>query len=232
LTAAPADVSLDEAHAPDQPTLTLEAEMANVAVIYYSSTGNVHALAEEVAVGATEAGAEVRLRRVAELAPDEAIDTNPAWRAHLEATSGVPEASHDDLRWADAYAFGTPARYGNVSSQLKQFLDTTAALWATGELADKPATAFTSAINRHGGNESTLLALYNSMHHWGAIVVAPGYTHEAFSAAGGNPYGTAHPSGDGGPGEDALAAARHQGARLARIAVLLRAGVPAVPAER
>lgn len=197
--------------------------MTKIAVIYYSSTGNVHALAEALAQGAAKAGAEVRLRRVAELAPDAAIDSNPAWRAHLEATAGIPEATHDDLRWADAYAFGTPARYGNLSSQLKQFIDTTAALWAAGELADKPVTAFTSAINRHGGNESTLLALYNTMHHWGAIVVPPGYTHEAFATAGGNPYGVAHPSGEGAPGEDALAAARHQGERLARIAWLLRA---------
>jgi NAD(P)H dehydrogenase (quinone) len=200
--------------------------MTNLAVIYYSSTGNVHALAEALAEGASDAGAQVRLRRVAELAPAEAIDSNPAWRAHLEATAHIPEATHDDLRWADGFAFGTPARYGNVSSQLKQFLDTTAALWAAGELADKPATAFTSAINRHGGNESTLLALYNSMHHWGAIVVPPGYTHEAFTAAGGNPYGVAHASGGGPPGDDVLAAARHQGERLARIAQLLRARSP------
>jgi NAD(P)H dehydrogenase (quinone) len=200
--------------------------MTNLAVIYYSSTGNVHALAEALAEGASDAGAQVRLRRVAELAPAEAIDSNPAWRAHLEATAHIPEATHDDLRWADGFAFGTPARYGNVSSQLKQFLDTTAALWAAGELADKPATAFTSAINRHGGNESTLLALYNTMHHWGAIVVPPGYTHEAFTNAGGNPYGVAHASGGGPPGDDVLAAARHQGERLARIAQLLRARSP------
>ncbi|HEX6470039.1 MAG TPA: NAD(P)H:quinone oxidoreductase [Streptosporangiaceae bacterium] len=197
--------------------------MANIAVIYYSSTGNVHALAEALAEGAAAAGAEVRLRRVAELAPAEAIDRNPAWRAHLAAVAGIPEATHDDLRWADAYAFGTPTRFGNVSSQLKQFIDTTAPLWAAGELADKPVTAFTSAINRHGGNESTLLALYNTMYHWGAIVVPPGYTHEAFSAAGGNPYGTAHASGAGRPGEEALAAARCQGERLARVAERLRA---------
>src|ERR671934_1867272 len=164
--------------------------MTNVAVIYYSATGNVHALATALADGAAEAGADVRLRRVAELAPPEAIDSNPAWRAHADATAHIPEATHDDLRWADAYAFGTPTRYGNVSSQLKQFLDTTAGLWAAGELADKPATGFTSAINAHGGNESTLLALYNSMHHWGAIIVPPGYMYEAGAAAGGNPYGT------------------------------------------
>ena len=200
--------------------------MTKIAVIYYSSTGNVHALAEALAEGASEAGAGVRLRRVAELAPDGAIDSNPAWRAHLEATAGISEATHDDLRWADAYAFGTPTRYGNVSAQLKQFIDTTAALWAAGELADKPVTAFTSAINRHGGNESTLLALYNTMHHWGAIVVPPGYTHEAFTIAGGNPYGVAHASGEGAPGEDALAAARRQGARLAQITSLLRAESP------
>jgi NAD(P)H dehydrogenase (quinone) len=201
--------------------------MAKIAVIYYSSTGNVHALAQALADGASEAGADVRLRKAAELAPDEAIDSNPAWRAHLEATADVPQATHDDLRWADAYAFGTPARFGNVSAQLKQFLDTTAPLWAAGELSNKPVTAFTSAINRHGGNESTLLALYNTMHHWGAVIVAPGYTHEAFSAAGGNPYGTAHHSSGGLPGPEALDAARRQGERLARVAaLLLGAGEP------
>jgi NAD(P)H dehydrogenase (quinone) len=198
--------------------------VVNVAVIYYSATGNVHALALAVAAGAESAGADVRLRRVAELAPPEAIDSNPAWRAHADATADIPVATHEDLRWADAYAFGTPTRYGNVASQLKQFLDTTAALWAAGELSDKPATAFTSAINTHGGNEATLLALYNTMHHWGAITVPPGYTDPAVTAAGGNPYGTAHPSGAGAPGEAVLAAARHQGQRLARIAARLRAG--------
>jgi NAD(P)H dehydrogenase (quinone) len=195
--------------------------MPNVAVIYYSSTGNVHALAEAVAQGAAEEGAEVRLRRVAELAPRAAIDANPAWRAHAEATDGVPVATHEDLRWADGVAFGSPTRFGNIASQLKQFLDTTGPLWAAGELADKVATGFTSAINAHGGNESTLLALYSTMYHWGAIVVAPGYTDAAVAAAGGNPYGTAHPSGDGLPGERALEAARHLGRRLARVAALV-----------
>lgn len=197
--------------------------MANIAVIYYSSTGNVHALAEALAAGASEAGADVRLRRVAELAPDAAIDRNPAWRAHLEATAGIPEATHDDLRWADGYAFGTPTRYGNVAAQLKEFLDATASLWAAGDLADKAATGFTSAINAHGGNESTLLALYNTMYHWGAIVVPTGYTDPAFSAAGGNPYGTAHASGSGAPDEVVLGAAHQQGARLAHVAASLRA---------
>jgi NAD(P)H dehydrogenase (quinone) len=196
----------------------------NVAVVYYSATGNVHALAMALGEGAEKEGATVRLRRVRELAPDEAIDANPAWRAHLDAVDDVPLATHDDLRWADAYAFGTPTRFGNVSSQLKQFIDTTAALWAAGTFADKPVTGFTSAVNAHGGNEATLLALYNTMYHWGSIIVPTGYTDDAFGAAGGNPYGTAHPSGWGLPDDAVLAAAHAQGRRLVRIGAALTAG--------
>jgi NAD(P)H dehydrogenase (quinone) len=191
--------------------------MTKIAVIYYSATGNVHALAQAVAEGASQAGAEVRLRRVAELAPAQAIDANPAWRAHADASADVEVATNDDVRWADGLAFGSPTRFGNVSAQLKQFLDTTGPLWAAGELADKVATGFTSASNRHGGNESTVLALYNTLHHWGAIVVAPGYTDQSIYEAGGNPYGTAHASGGGAPGSEILAAARYQGRRLAAI---------------
>lgn len=196
-----------------------------VGVIYYSATGNVHTLAEAVAEGAEKAGAEVRLRRVAELAPDAAIDANPAWRGHLESIKDrVPIAGHDDLIWADAYAFGTPTRYGNVASQLKQFIDSTGQLWLDGHVVGKAATAFTSAVNVHGGNESTLLALYNTMFHWGSIIVPPGYTDPTVSAAFGNPYGIAHPSGAGAPSEETLAAARYQGQRLATVTAQLLAG--------
>jgi NAD(P)H dehydrogenase (quinone) len=187
-----------------------------VAVIYYSATGNVHALAQAVAEGAEKEGAEVRLRRVPELAPDQAIDANPAWRRHVEATRDVPAAELEDLVWADAYAFGTPTRYGNVASQLKQFMDTTGPIWADGQLSNKAATAFTSAINPHGGNETTLMALYNTMCHWGSIIVPPGYTDSTIAPAGGNPYGTAHASASGAPGDQVLAAAVYQGRRLAR----------------
>lgn len=197
--------------------------MTNVAVIYYSATGNVHALAEAVAEGADAEGADVRLRRVAELAPTDAIDSNPAWRKHVEATASVEVATLDDIRWADALALGTPTRFGNVSAQLKQFLDVTGPLWAAGELADKVATGFTSAGNPHGGNESTLLALYNTLHHWGAIVVAPGYTDQSVYVAGGNPYGTSHAASQGLPNDDELAAARYQGQRLTRVATALAA---------
>src|SRR5215831_5413720 len=198
--------------------------MTKVAVIYYSATGNVHALAEAVAEGAAEGGARVRLRRVAELAPVEAIDSNPAWWAHVDATADIQVATNDDLLWADGLAFGSPTRFGNVSAQLKQFLDRTGPLWFAGELTNKVATGFTSASNMHGGNESTLLALYNTFHHWGAIVVTPGYTDQSITLAGGNPYGTAHASLGGPPGSEVLAAARYQGRRLAAIAELIASG--------
>ncbi|WP_052851284.1 NAD(P)H:quinone oxidoreductase [Streptomyces avicenniae] len=195
---------------------------AKIAVIHYSSTGAVHQLARALAEGAEEAGAEVRLRRVQELAPDAAIDGNPAWRAHVEAVRDTVEvATLDDLTWADAYAFGSPTRFGNVAAQLKQFIDTAGGLWQQGVMADKPATAFTSAHNAHGGNESTLLALYNTFHHWGSIIVSPGYTDQIVYPAGGNPYGTSHRGSDGAPGPEVLAAARYQGRRLATVTARL-----------
>src|SRR4051794_18958915 len=120
----------------------------HLAVVYYSATGNVHKLAEAVARGGAGRGAEVRLRRVPELAPDTAIDANPAWRAHVDATKdSVREATLEDLEWATAYAFGTPTRYGNVSAQLKQFIDTTGGLWQAGVFHNKPVTSFTSSLN-------------------------------------------------------------------------------------
>lgn len=197
-----------------------------VAVFYYSSTGTVHALAEAVAEGATSVGAEVRLRRAAELAPAEAIDQNPLWRQHLDVTSSVPVARLDDLAWADAYAFGTPTRFGTPAAQLKQFIDQAGGLWRDGVLADKPVTAFTSAYNRHGGSEATILALGNVFYHWGALIVPPGFTDATVYAAGGNPYGTVSTGGDGADAA-ALDAARYQGQRLATFAVRLK-GAPLV----
>src|SRR5437588_4812491 len=146
-----------------------------VAVIYYSATGTVHALAQAVAEGAASTGAEVRLRRVAELAPDSAIDKNPQWRQHADAATSIAQASVDDLAWADAFAFGTPTRFGAPAAQLKQFIDQTGGLWHGGKLADKPVTAFTSAFNRHGGSEATILSLANVFYHWAELIVPPGY---------------------------------------------------------
>ncbi|SPT63356.1 MULTISPECIES: NAD(P)H:quinone oxidoreductase [Actinomadura] len=197
-----------------------------VAIIYYSATGNVHALAEAVAEGAAMASADVRLRRVAELAPDRAIDENPRWRRHADATASVPLAAVEDLAWADAFAFGTPTRFGTPAAQLKQFIDQAVELWRDGALADKPVTAFTSAFNRHGGSEATILSLANVFYHWGALIVPPGFTDPAVYAAGGNPYGTSATGPQDGDGMDPapLEAARYQGRRLVQVTARLLAG--------
>ncbi|MFI0485662.1 NAD(P)H:quinone oxidoreductase [Actinomadura sp. 9N215] len=195
---------------------------ARIAVIYYSSTGNIHRLAEAYAKGAADAGAEVRLRKVPELASDAVVDGVPRWRAHLDATEHIASATHDDLTWATGYAFGTPTRFGNISSQLKQFFDTTSPLWLAGEMANKPVTGFTGSQDPHGGQESTLLALYQTMYHWGSVVLPPGWVdYEIAHAAGGNPYGISQVETQAHDSEyvaAVLAAARHQGGRLAETA--------------
>ena len=199
--------------------------MTKIAVIYYSATGHVHKLAEALADGAADAGADVRLRRVAELAPEEVIRGQDAWHEHeVAASASAREVTLEDLEWADGFAFGTPTRYGLPAAQLKEFIDQTGPLWINGALADKVATSFTSSANRHGGQESTLLSLNNIFYHWGSVIVPPGYTNPVEYAAGGNPYGTSYPSGlDGDPSvtAEALTAAHYQGYRLAQFASLL-----------
>jgi NAD(P)H dehydrogenase (quinone) len=196
--------------------------------LYYSATGTVHRLAQAFVDGAADAGADVRLRRVAELAPDHTVDAKPRWREHLDTTAHVPLAALDDLRWADGFAFGTPTRFGNVCAQLRQFLDTTSAPWQAEELAEKPATGFTASYEEHGGQETTLLSLYQTFHHWGSIILPTGYVnYDVSHAAGGNPYGVSEvesrASRDPAYVKAVQEAARHQGARLARTAAALMA---------
>ncbi|MFG2054264.1 NAD(P)H:quinone oxidoreductase [Micromonospora sp. NPDC048930] len=198
-------------------------EAVKVAIIYYSSTGTVHALARAVAEGAEKAGAQVRLRKVAELAPPEAINARPEWAQHIRDTADVVEASVDDLAWADAVLFGAPTRFGNPASQLRAFIDTTGPLWFQGKLADKVYSAFTASNTAHGGQESTILALANTFYHWGGIIVPPGYT-DPVQFQTGNPYGTSHVVGDGAPGDVVLEAARYQARRVVDIASALKAG--------
>jgi NAD(P)H dehydrogenase (quinone) len=196
-----------------------------VAVIYYSSTGNVAAMAEALGEGAAEAGAEVRVRRVPEIAPPEAIAYNPKWAEFVEKTANEPVVTLDDIAWADAIAIGSPTRFGGPASQMKAFLDTTGGLWAKGVLVDKVGTAFTSASTAHGGLESTILAINNHFYHWGSIVVPLGYENEHLLKVSGNPYGASFVSRKGAaPDDDALTAARMQGQRLARITSWIRAG--------
>jgi NAD(P)H dehydrogenase (quinone) len=198
----------------------------NLAIIYYSSTGTNYKMAKWAEEAAKEAGAEVRVLKVPELAPQEAIESNPAWKAHVEATKDVPTVTHNDLEWADAIIFSVPTRFGNVPSQLKQFLDTTGGLWFQGKLANKVVSAMASASNAHGGQEQTILQLYTTMYHWGAIVVAPGYTDPSIFAAGGNPYGTSVTvDQNGNMIEDAEAAVKHQAKRTVQVAQWVKAGL-------
>jgi NAD(P)H dehydrogenase (quinone) len=197
-----------------------------LAIIYYSSTGANYKLAKTAEDAAKETGAEVKLVKVPELAPEEAINGNPAWKAHLEETKDVPTASLDDLVWADAYIISVPTRYGNVPSQMKQFLDTTGGLWSEGKLANKVVSAMTSASNPHGGQEQTILSLYTTMFHWGAIVAAPGYTDDSIFAAGGNPYGTSVTADqEGNWKEDVAAAVKHQAKRTIQVASAVKRGL-------
>ncbi|HEX8360303.1 MAG TPA: NAD(P)H:quinone oxidoreductase [Longimicrobium sp.] len=190
-----------------------------VAVIYYSATGVTYQLARAIAEGASGAGAEVTMRKVRELAPEEAIRSNQGWSDHRTETQAVLEATLDDLVNADAIAFGAPTRYGSAAAQLKQFIDTTGPLWGQGRLVNKFVTAFTSAATAHGGHETTLASLYNTFHHWGAIVVAPGYA-DPIQFQAGNPYGASFTSANGTlpADETSLASARFQGRRLAEVA--------------
>ena len=205
--------------------------MTKISIIYYSATGNLHKMAAAMAEGAVESGAEVRVRRVSELAPPESIAKNPRWVEHFAwAEENVELATLDDLDWADGVALGSPTRFGLPAAQLKNFLDQTGGLWYRDRLVNKVVTAFTSASTGHGGLESTVLAMLNTAYHWGSVVLPLGYTDASVKETG-NPYGTSFVSRKGSaPDEPTLATARHQGRRLVAVAgavATLRSGEPA-----
>lgn len=198
--------------------------MPKVAVIYYSATGTNHAVAQAVGKGATGAGAEVRVHLVAETVPGDVVAHNPKWQAFVEQTKDFPKATVDDLDWADAIVFGSPTRFGNVAAQLKGLIDSAGGLWFQGKLAGKVYAGFTSTQTLHGGSESTLLALYNSIYHFGGIIATPGYTDAAVFNAGGNPYGVSVATGPEGapPSAADLAHAEYLGKRVTELAKMLR----------
>lgn len=173
-----------------------------LSIVYFSRSGTIATLARHIAGGAELAGAQVRLRSV----------------PGTSSVDSAPVAELVDLEWADAIAFGSPTRFGNLAAELKGFLDSTGPLALNGKLADKAVAGFTSAASPHGGQEATLLALYHTMCHWGAVIVPPGYTDPSLREIGGNPYGlsvTARPDGSLAPAE--VTAARFFGSRLAKI---------------
>ncbi len=160
-----------------------------IAIIYYSATGANYQLAKWAEATAKNLGAEVRLKKVKETAPEEAIKENAAWAKNVEQTKDIPEVQLDDLEWADAIIFSTPTRYGSIPAQVKQFIDTTGGLWSKGKLVNKVVSGMATAANPHGGQEATILSLYTQMLHWGCIIAAPGYADPITFKTGGNPYG-------------------------------------------
>jgi NAD(P)H dehydrogenase (quinone) len=191
-----------------------------LAIVYYSTYGTNHAMAEIAAEAARAAGAEVRLLRVAETAPEAVVNAQDAWKAAADKQSGVRVATPEDMEWANAYLFSTPTRFGQATSQLRAFIDTLGGVWFKGGLANKAVSAMTSAQNPHGGQEATILGLYTTFLHWGSIIVAPGFTDASIFSAGGNPYGYSHTQGQ--PLDDkAKAAIGHQAKRLVEMAAKL-----------
>lgn len=196
-----------------------------LAVIFYSMGGTNYQMAKWAEEGAKAAGAEVRVLKVQELAPESVIAGNEGWKATVEATKDVPVATSEDLEWADAIIFSVPTRFGAMPSQMKQFLDIQGGLWANGKTVNKVVSAMSSAQNPHGGQEATLLSLYTSMMHWGAIIATPGYTDPVLFGAGGNPYGTSVTVGqDGKMVEDVEDAVKHQAKRTVTVAEWVKKG--------
>src|SRR2546429_5550623 len=167
----------------------------NVLVTFYSTYGHVHRIALAVAEGAESVpDITVRLRRIAELEEArKALSAQDAyvWAQHAQAD--IPAVTHDDLRWADGIAWGTPTRYGNMSAQMKQFIDTTGGLWLKGELEDKATGIFTSTGTIHGGQETTILTALVPLIHLGMVFVGTPYGQNpqilVTDGIGGSPYG-------------------------------------------
>ena len=200
-----------------------------ILVLFHSLYGHVAKMAEAIAEGAREAGATVDLKRVPETLPDKVIEAMGATQAQ-KALAKVPVASVDDLANYDAIVFGTPTRFGNMTGQMRSFLDATGALWAKGALVGKIGSVFTSSATQHGGQESTILSFHTTLLHHGMVIVGLPY---AFAGqmrideiTGGSPYGSSTIAGGRGerlPSENELAAARFQGRHVAQIAMKLSA---------
>lgn len=204
---------------------------ANVLIPFYSTFGHVHQMALAVAEGARSVpGTDVRLRRIPELEAARQAMSGLEWYVKAqEAMADLPEATQDDLRWADGIIWGTPTRYGNMTAQMKQFLDTLGGLWAKGELEDKATGVFTSTANVGGGQETTIITTLIPLLHFGMVPVGTPYGQNPgiFGAEGrgGSPYGpgtVAGPDGSRQPVEAELQTARNLGSRVALVAAALR----------
>ncbi len=201
-----------------------------VLIVFYSTYGHVHAMAQAVAEGAGQVnGAEVELRRVPETLPDKVIAQMGATEAQ-QSMAQIPVASVEELASADAVIFGTPTRFGNMCGQMRQFLDATGQLWASGSLVGKVGGVFVSTATQHGGQESTILSFHTTLLHHGFIVVGLPYAFQGQmrndEITGGSPYGASTIAGTQGertPTENELEGARFQGQHIAAIASKLTA---------
>jgi NAD(P)H dehydrogenase (quinone) len=196
----------------------------NVLIAFYSRNGSTEALAKAIAEGAQSQGAEVRLRRAREFVGPEVMATAPGWKENAERMNKLYEApTPADVEWADAIVFGSPTRFGAPTAELKAFVDSLGGLWFQGKMVGKAGSAFTSTSTTHGGNESTILSMYNFMAHLGLIIVPTGYGDPSLFAAG-TPYGASSVSGQNSapPTAQDIAVAQYQGRRVAQVAKALK----------
>ncbi len=194
--------------------------MAKVLILYYSSYGHIEQMAHAAAEGAREAGALADIKRVTELVPEEV-----ARKSGYKLDQDAPIAQADDLVTYDAIIFGTPTRFGNMASQMKNFIDQLGGLWAQDKLVGKVGSVFTSTGSQHGGQESTILSFHIALLHLGFVVVGLPYTFKGQTGVdiirGGSPYGASTiADGDGSrqPAANELEGARFQGRHVADIA--------------
>jgi len=200
-------------------------EATKILIAFYSRNGSTETLAKAIAEGAQGEGAEVVLRRARDIVSLDIMEKAPGWVEEAERMNALYEApTPNDAEAADAIIFGTPTRFGNVSSELKAYIDSLGGLWFQGKLVGKAGSVFTSTSSVHGGNESTLISMYHPMAHLGLIIVPLGYADPSLFAAG-TPYGASSVSGQDNtpPTEEDLAVARFQGKRVAQVARALKA---------
>jgi NAD(P)H dehydrogenase (quinone) len=197
---------------------------AKVQVIFYSTYGHVWKLAEAIAEGAREAGAEATVYQVAEIMPADIVAKMGATEAK-KAFAHVPVATADQLAHADAIVLGTPTRYGSAAASMQAFLDSTGGLWGKGALIGKVGSAFTSTASQHGGQETTLLGLSTFFFHNGMLIAGVPYSAQELlsltEVSGGTPYGAttiAGPHGERQPTANELAIAKAQGKHVATAA--------------
>jgi NAD(P)H dehydrogenase (quinone) len=194
--------------------------MTRVLVLYYSSYGHIETMAGAVAEGVREAGAEVAIKRVPELVPEEI-----ARKSGFKLDQKAPIATIDELADYDAIIIGVPTRFGNMAAQMKNFLDQTGSHWMQGNLVGKVAGVFTSTATQHGGQESTILSTHVVLLHLGFILVGLPYSWAGQMGVkeltGGSPYGASTITGSDGsrqPSANELEGARYQGRHIAQIA--------------